>query len=475
MSENQQIESKRKSEIREERIVSLLESGDVDTVVSLFNNNALRVDEAISEYDTKRHAIFTDPRRQDRVKKNGNGERDIVRRAKLPISYQRYINEFSIVFMYGQPVSWVNASEEGVADNAYGAFLNTIKSTRFNARIREAKRLAGAETESALLFRVYRNGKGKADVQIRVLARSKGDKIYTSFDIYDNMTAFAWEYDTIDSDNETTKHCNIYLANDIYQCTQDRDGWKVIREKNLIGKIPVVYIEQSKEWDGVEEMIERKEYLHSRTADTNDYFSDPQLMISTDVVKSLPDKDQENKTLIVKSEDVSRAAQYLTWDNAPQSKKDEMEQLHKMILMMSFTPDVNFDNMKSLSAVSGKALKQMMMLADIKSSMHKERHDDYLSRVASILTAIIANVTDLNLRNECEKLSISHKFNDPFGEDITEMINNLVKSKDSGIISTAGAIERNPIVDNATLEKERIAEEESKRLENDVLKANSFN
>lgn len=475
MAEIQLLEVRRKTEIRDEKITSLLQSGDVDSVIGLFNNNSARVDEAISEYDTKSHAIFTDPRRQDRIKKNGKGERDIVRRAKLPISYQKYINEFSLVFLYGQPVTWVNSSEEGIADNAFSAYLRTIKTTRFNARIREAKRLAGAETESALLFRVYRNGAGKADVQIRVLARSKGDKIYTSFDIYDNMTAFAWEYSTTDAENATTRHCNIYLTNTIYQCTQKKDGWDIVEKKNEIGKIPVVYIEQKKEWDGVEEMIERKEYLHSRTADTNDYFSEPQLLINADVVKSLPDKEQENKTLLVKSEDVSRAAQYLTWDNAPQSKKDEMEQLHKMILMMSFTPDVNFDNMKSLSAVSGKALKQMMMLADIKASMHKERHDDYLSRVASILTAIIANVTDLNLRNECEKLSISHKFNDPFGEDITEMINNLVKSKDSGIISTAGAIERNPIVDNATLEKERIAEEESKRLENDVLKANSFN
>lgn len=53
------------------------------------------------------------------------------------------------------------------------------------------KRYAGAETQSAMLFRVFRNEDGQPDCQIRVLARSKGDELYSRFDQYENLVSIA--------------------------------------------------------------------------------------------------------------------------------------------------------------------------------------------------------------------------------------------------------------------------------------------
>lgn len=442
-------------------LLGLLRNGLVDDAKGLMTENSIKAGSAIREYDTRTHAIMTDPRRRDKVVDKGD-KRKIVTRSRLPIPYQQYINEMSVVFLYGRPVKW-NCTTDDTKD-AFAAFKRLIKRTRFDSKIRQCKRIAGSETESALLFRVFKNDEGKADCQARVLANSKGDTMYTLFDIYENLLSFGWEYSS-STNGEIIRHFNVYTAGITFYCTNAGNGWSVSEEKNLVGKIPVILFRQKTEWDGVEHLIEREEYIISRTADTNDYFSDPHLIISADLKSSLSDKDVENKTMSVKSEKgVSDMAKYLTWDSAPESKKWEIEQLRKHILTKSFTPDVDFEQMKGLSNISGKALKQMMLLADIKASRHKETHDELLDRTASLLTSIIANVLDIALKPQCDKMEIEHEFQEPFGEDITEMISNLVKSKDGGIISAQGAIERNPLIKNSEAELARVEEEKEKAI-----------
>ena len=92
---------------------------------------------------------------------------------KLPVPYPVYINEISLVFLYGRPVKWSQLSEN--TDRSFNKFMDVIKHTHFNSKIRQCKRIAGAETESAMLFRVFRDNDGNPDGQIRVLAKSKGE------------------------------------------------------------------------------------------------------------------------------------------------------------------------------------------------------------------------------------------------------------------------------------------------------------
>jgi SPP1 family phage portal protein len=280
--------------------------------------------------------------------------------------------------------------------------------------------------------------------------------------MYENLVAFAWGYYVKENASTTSYHFDIFTPEWIYRCKRTNLGWDVIQEANPIGKIPVILFQQEKEWKGVEPLIEREEHIGSRTADTNDYFADPMFIVNADIIKNMPDKNDENKTLVAKTEDVSKSAHYLTWDSAPESKQKEIEWLQKHILTKTFTPNIDFDNMKGLSNVSGKALKQMMLLADVKASRHKEVHDELLDRTASLGIAIIRNVLDVSLASECDKLVIEHEFQEPFGEDVKEVIENISKAKDSGILSTEGAIEQNPLVKNKDLELKRIEKEEEK-------------
>ena len=70
---------------------------------------------------------------------------------------------------------------------------------------------------------------------------------------------------------------------------------------------------------------------------------------------------------------------------------------------------------------------------------------------------------DISLKEECSKLQIGHEFQEPFGEDITECISNIVKMYDAGLISQEGAVELNPLVKDHAKELQRIEKEKEER------------
>ena len=453
---------------RKQEFEELLQAGDISAVKASMQTRGLMALEAMKEYNTATHDVN---RREPKLitDKKGNIKKR-EQRWKLPVPYPVYINEVSLVFLYGQPVKWSQLSDN--TDNAFAKFQEVIKRTRFDSKIRQCKRLAGAETESAMLFRVFKNDDGQPDVQIRVLAKSKGDEIYTKFDQYENLISFAWGYYVKEKNDEAVYHFDIFTPEITYRCTKKSLGWDIIKEPNMIGKIPVILFQQDKEWKGVENLIHREEMIASRTADTNDYFADPIAVFSADVIKNLPEKKEEAKTLITNNGDgVDKAMKYVTWDSAPQSKKDELEWLQNQILSKSFTPNITLDTLKSISQLSAKALRTVMMLADIKASKHKETHDELLDRTASLITAIIGNVLKVALHTECENLQILHEFTEPFGEDIADDLNDIIRAVDAGILSNETAIELNPLVKDVVRERDRIQQEkeESAKLQQQLF------
>lgn len=445
---------------RKQEFDELLAARDISRIKDQMTSRTALINRAIREYDIATHEVMFRP---DKIITDKKGKmRDKKPVWKLPIPYQQYINEIALVFLYGRPVKWTQTSDN--TDDAFAKFQDVLKRTRFNAKIRQCKRLAGKETESAMLFRVFRDDAGNPDVQIRVLAKSKGDEIYVRWDQYENIISIAWGYNVREAEDKVVYHFDIYTPDVIYRCTKRAIGWDVEPESNLIGKIPIILFQQEREWHGVEHLINREEYIVSRNADTNDYFSDPIAVYNADIIKNLPDKDTPNKSLFANGKDgVQNAMTYVTWDAMPESKKNELEMLQMHILSKSFTPNITLDTLKQISQLSAKALRTVMMLADIKASKHKETHDELLDRTASLITAIIGNVLDVSLKSQCDLLKVEHVWQEPFGDDVAAALSDLSTAVDAGFLSTETAIERNPLVSDVTLEKQRLAEEQADR------------
>lgn len=436
----------------------LVQAGNVTAALALMSNDELQQRAAIKEYNLETHPIM---QRADKPIWDKDGHfKGWAKRWKLPLSYAKYINEIAVVFIYGRPVQWLQGSND--TDEAYKCFLDFMEQKHFDSKIRQAKRLAGSETKSALLFHTYQNKEGKADCLIKVLAKSLGDDIYYIKDQYDRLVYFARGYWLRERGGNSMYYVDIYTDSNIYHCKRANIGWEVEQEPNYIGKKPVILFEQEKEWEGGELLMERQEYIKSRTADVNDYMADPALVATADVVQGLPDKDTENKLYVLSEKG---KLEYLTPDSASELKKQEMEDNEKHIFRETFTPNIDFEVMRSLSNVSGKALQQMMLLATIKANKRKETHDEYLTRTISLVKAILANVTNIELHAQMEKLVVRHEYQEPFGEDITEAITNAVKERNAGGMSAETLIELNPLIRDKQREKERIAAEEAKKRE----------
>lgn len=437
---------------------SLLESNDVSRAINFMTNHGEMAAKNLKDYNVETHEIMN---RRDKAiyDKKGNFIR-WSKRWKLPIPYQIFINEIALVFLYGRPVKWSQKSDN--TDDAYIKFKDTIDEIRFNAAVREAKRKAGAEGIAAILYHTYRNNDGKPSLKLNVLSKSNNDDIFTIKDQYKKLQAFGWGYTLTESGGRSVYHVDIYTSDYIYMCKRNTVGWDVKTYENQIGKIPVIIFEQEVEHNGVQHLINRVEYNSSVDADVNDRFANPALVADAEILNSLPKQEEEAKLYILKN---GGNVRYLTWDHASESKKNEYERLDKHILNKTFTPQIDFDNMKGLSNTSAKALKQMMFLAVIKAEKRKETHDEYMSRAANLLIAILGNVLDYPRKAMYEKLVVSHEFQEPFGEDVSSHLNDLLRQYDSGALSLETVLEQSYLVKNSQQEMERIKKEQLEALE----------
>lgn len=441
----------------QQQFEELLENSDVTRAMSLMHDHSEEAAANLKFYHIGEHDVM---KREDRAvyDKKGNFIR-WSKRWKLPISFQEYINEIALVFLYGRPVKWSQLSDN--TDEAFESFKKWLGEIRFDAHVREAKRIAGAQGVSAIVYHVFKKD-GKPDLEIKVLDKEEGDDLYTIKDQYGRLKAAGWGYTLTDVGGKSVYHLDIDTGKYIYKCERKGAGWEVKREDNPVGKILFLIFEQAPESATVQPLIERYENLGSVDADVNDRFSNPAMVATADVLNSLPKQEEEAKLFILKN---GGQLNYLTWDQSSKSKENEYARLEKHILSKSFTPDINFENMKSLGNMSAKAIMKIFLLAVIKAERHKEKHDGYMNRHGHLMCAILGNVLDYKHKAQYDALTLGHEFQQPFGEDVSDTLNDALKQHGQGALSTETLVEISYLVKNAPQELERLKQEQQEAME----------
>ena len=322
-----------------------------------------------------------------------------------------------------------------------------------------------------MLYHVYQD-EGKPKLLLNVLSKANNDDIYIIKDQYKRLTTFAWGYYLTEAGNKTVYHVDIYTKDSIYLAKRASMGWEVIVKPNPVGKIPVLLFEQEVEHDGTQPMIERTEALTSTDADVNDRFANPAMVATAEILNSLPKAEEEAKLYILKN---GGKVEYLTWDQASQSKANEYERLDKHILSKSFTPNIDFDNMKNLGNLSAKAIRKVMLLAVIKAEKRKETHDGYMNRHASLMMAIMGNVLDYANKAQYDALQLGHEFQEPFGDDVSETLNDVLRQYGAGGLSTQTMLELSYLVKDAQKEMELIKQEQLEKMEKEIERQKELN
>jgi hypothetical protein len=197
-------------------------------------------------------------------------------------------------------------------------------------------------------------------------------------------------------------------------------------------------------------------------ADVNDRFANPAMVATAQVLERVCQKPRRKQNCMYSRD--GGELKYLTWDQASQSKKDEYDRLDKHIMSKTFTPDIDLDTLKGLGNVSAKALNKIFLMAMIKADKRKESHDDYMNRVASLMCSILGNVLDYTHKAQYDALKIGHEFQQPFGDDVSDVLADVLKQYGAGALSLQSTVELSYLVKNSKMEMERIKQEQADAL-----------
>ena len=312
-----------------------------------------------------------------------------------------------------------------------------------------------------------RNGKYGFDSAFKLrcitLSPLHGDMLYPYFDETGDMMAFSRQFSR--EDNKKRKHIFFETYTDIwhYLWENTEGGWRIVEGypmQNTIGKIPVVYgCQRSVEWADVQNLIDRLEKLLSNFADTNDYHASPKIVVKGEIMRWSKKGDAGS---IIEMDD-NGSAEYLTWSQAPESVKLEIETLLRMIYTITQTPDISFDSVKGLN-VSGVALELMFMDAHLKVMEKREVFDEYMQRRFNIIQAYLSqmNARDAAYATACGTLTIEPVITPYTLRDTQAETNRLITATgNKAIMSRRTAVQKFGEVDDVVQELVTIEEEEN--------------
>ncbi len=426
----------------------------LDALTEVSKGKDDEIDANRKAYDGK-HEILEDSQRAPKTVGDTAENQRVVKHTSETVPFQQRIVESAVTFLFGNPLKL--SLTEGDED-AFALINDVWKKNKLDYFNKELARNLFIECKVAELWHIppYNLNTEKARIRVTLLCKKIGYQIYPHYDAYGDMDAFTVQYETKDGDGKAMINATVYTAKTIYRATKQTGDWQMKPGANLCGKIPIVYLEQEKpEWDCVKTQINRYEYLISNHADTNDYNGSPLTQVKGEV-SNMPKKEETGKVVVVQKEtniagDVTYpgGVEFVSWDQSPESIKLEMDNLKDIIYGMTQTPDLSFQNVKGMSAVSGIALRLMFSDALFKAMNKQEIFGPAIERRLSILKALIGT-TDNAKAKALDELDIDIKFSDVLPQDIQALITALSTARGGEpIMSMESAVRQNILVQDA--------------------------
>jgi len=432
------------------------------------------------QWDTSKHSVFdTNVRPWKAVKRASDTVQDAygnftyttayedVNRIAVP--FQKLIVERAIGFLLGNPVTLEYAAETDSQQLLADMVQRTLDDNKADYFNRKLARTVMSECEAAELWylvedRIFWSKTLKESVnnifklRVKLLSPGNGDGLWPYFDDTGDMVAFSRSYSIKDTDNKITEHFDTWTATSVYSRANIDGKWDTVVTANIFGKIPVVYYSQPEpEWSSVQSLIDRYETKMSNFADTNDYFGSPMVKVIGEVA-SLPGKTTQGKVIqLTQGSDAS----YMSWSSAPESERLEFEQIEKMIYAMTQTPNISFDQMKSMGGdMSGFAIKLMFTDAHLKVENKIELFGEMFQRRINLVKDICGNIINVRLAGDVNALWIEPVFTPYLPKNVKEEIEILATARaNKALISQQTAFENNPLVSNPDVESDRMAED----------------
>ena len=453
-----------------------------------------------NDWDPNRHEIITDEEKYPKIKVTLKPEKKytdpttgkeyiepeqkkLVDPNRIALPIEQDIVNIQTAFTVGtEPLldCKPGESEEGLLT----ALKQVFKKNKIRYQNKQAVRSWLAEQEVAEYWYVVKDdgfwsklkrkvagifGKSMPEYRLKSVLWSpfRGDKLYPFFDDNGDLVALSREYKKKGLDDDETQ-CFMTVTKDmVYQWELDSDWQDRGSFRHNFKKMPIIYMYRPEAYcEKIKTLRIRLEKLLSNYADCIDYHFFPILMLFGDVQQL----SGELKNRIVQLTGLSANAQYLTWNQVPETVKFEVETLLSQIYGLTNTPRISFDSLKGTgNAVSGVAFDYVFMSTHLNVENLNEVVGVFMQRRVNFLVSAIGSLNS-SLAEVSETIDIDVQMQPYRLEDLSEKINTAIKAKDGELWSQETAIAFVGNVDSVVDEVKKIQEEQQEKQDADIDK-----
>lgn len=340
-------------------------------VTMLKNSKRVNVpswDNLVKQYDSRKHKVNDQNERKD--KKKSDGTYDKVTRISLPL--QKLAVKRMAEFVVGIPVRRLYHYDEGdevsaeIAASLEKIYMKNHIDSENMKRMRDYFASCEICTQwySVDADNAYYGFTSKKKLRCKTFSPKDGYKLYPFFDGFGDLLAMSVEYSEKElPDNTLVYYFETYTESRHVRLKRTSKGYEVdVDEENTLGKIPFSYMHrESPIWDEVSNLVDEMEKALSNNGDVIDYNAAPILAVSGSLVGS----EEKGSTRRVFQLEQGGSINYVSWSQAPESLKFQIEYLMRFFWLCLQLPDISLENIKG-SLVSGEARKTLLTDAHLK-------------------------------------------------------------------------------------------------------------
>ena len=260
----------------------------------------------------------------------------------------------------------------------------------------------------------------------------RGDQLYPFFDDNGDLVAFSREYTKHDLDGSTTLCFMTVTKSMVYNWEMDK-GWSDTGSfAHKFDKLPVIYSYRDEALcDKIHTIRVRLEKLLSGYADCIDYHFFPILMLFGDVQNF----SGEFKNRVVELTGDGANAAYLTWNQASDPVKVELDTYFNQAYALTNTPRISFDQLKgSGNALSGVAFRYVFMGAHMAVENHAEELGPFMQRRINFLISALGAINS-SLKNASETIDVETNIVPYMIDSIDDKVRTAVSAVSGGVWS----------------------------------------
>lgn len=415
------------------------------------------------KYEPTKHKIVEDKlSRKDKIHKDGSTDYA----SRIHLGLEQLLVKRMTEFTCAIPIKRIyhNIEDNDVRQQIAQAIEKIYKYARINTE--NIKRLHSyyASCEACTLWYVEKKPNtfygfnSEYKLKCRTYSPMDDVELYPLFDDRGDMIAMSFEYKT-KKGNLTFQNFETFTADHHYKWIMDKGNWVENGTPDEIEllKIPAVYIYRNAPvYHGLSHIREEIEYTLSRNSDVIAYNSAPILKVSG----GLQGEEQKGAERRVYRVENGGDVSYVSWSQAIEALKYQVESLTNLFWTQSQMPDISFSNMHSLGNIGYDARQTLLTDAHLKIGDESGAIIEMLERETNVIKAFLKKMNTA-WANEVDNIEVEHIIT-PFiqNDEKAEIDKWVTASGGKAIVSQLDAIKYAGLVDDAQATLEQIQNEE---------------